>query len=131
MIQYFVLLLCFCVWVRLALWMLRSVSMPFQSAGSAAWLGLHYATYWYLGLLADSLIIGQPAQMRSLSFLFCWPVLLPPVGLLCLGLWYFILRNFRAPISGSPGLLTFRNSASIFLNSHLWGKTAIIKLNNT
>ena len=40
-----------------------------------------------------------------------------------------------APISGSPGdqtfSLTFRNSTSIFLNSHLWSKTAILKLNNT
>ena len=44
-------------------------------------------------------------------------------------------QDFLAPISGSPGdqffSLTFRNSASIFLNSHLWIKTAIVKLNNT
>ena len=44
-------------------------------------------------------------------------------------------RDFLAPISGSPNVqffsLTFRNSASIFLNSHLWSKTAIVKLNNT
>ena len=40
-----------------------------------------------------------------------------------------------APISGSPGdqsfSLTFRNSTTIFLNSHLWSKTTILKLNNT
>ena len=44
-------------------------------------------------------------------------------------------QDFLAPISGSPGdqifSLTFRNSISIFLNSHLWSKTAILKLNNT
>ena len=40
----------------------------FNLRGSAAWLGLYYATYWYLGLLADSLIIGQPARLRSLNF---------------------------------------------------------------
>ena len=44
-------------------------------------------------------------------------------------------QDFLAPISGSPGdqifSLTFRNSTSIFLNSHLWSKTAIVKLNNT
>ena len=43
--------------------------------------------------------------------------------------------DFLAPISGSPGdqifSLTFRNSISIFLNSHLWIKTAILKLKNT
>ena len=44
-------------------------------------------------------------------------------------------QDFLAPISGSPGdqifLLTFRNSTLIFLNSQLWSKTAIVKLNNT
>ena len=44
-------------------------------------------------------------------------------------------KYFLAPISGSPGdqifSLTFRNSTSIFLNSHLWSKTSILKLNNT
>ena len=44
-------------------------------------------------------------------------------------------QNFLAPISGSPGdqffSLTFRNSTSIFLNSHLRSKTTILKLNNT
>ena len=44
-------------------------------------------------------------------------------------------QDFLAPISGSPGdqnfSLTFRNSTSIFLNSQLWSKTAIVKLNNT
>ena len=43
-------------------------------------------------------------------------------------------QDFLAPISGSPGdqifSLTFRNSTSVFLNSHLWGKTATVKLNN-
>ena len=43
-----------------------------------------FVRYWCLGLLADSLIIGQPARLRSLNLLFCWPVLLPPGGLLCL-----------------------------------------------
>ena len=38
------------------------MSMLFQSARYAAWLGLYNATYWYLGLLADSLINGQLAQ---------------------------------------------------------------------
>ena len=44
-------------------------------------------------------------------------------------------QDFLAPISGSHGdqifSLTFRNLTSIFLNSHLWSKTAILKLNNT
>ena len=44
-------------------------------------------------------------------------------------------QDFLAPISGSPGdqmfSLTFRNSTLIFLNSHLWSKIAIDKLNNT
>ena len=44
-------------------------------------------------------------------------------------------QDFLAPISGSTGeqifSLTFRNSTSIFLKSHLWSKTAILKLNNT
>ena len=44
-------------------------------------------------------------------------------------------QDFLAPTSRSPGdqifSLTFRNSTSIFLNSHLWSKTAIVKLNNT
>ena len=44
-------------------------------------------------------------------------------------------QDFLAPISGSPDdqilSLTLRNSTSIFLNSHLLSKTAIIKLNNT
>ena len=39
-------------------------------------------------------------------------------------------QDFLAPISGSPGdqifSLTFRNSTSIFLNSHLWSKTTIL-----
>ena len=43
-------------------------------------------------------------------------------------------QDFLAPISGSPGdqifSLTFRNSTTVFLNSHLWGKTATVKLNN-
>ena len=38
-------------------------------------------------------------------------------------------QNFLARISGSPGdqifSLTFRNSTSVFLNSHLWSKTAL------
>ena len=38
-------------------------------------------------------------------------------------------------ISGSPGdqifSLTFRNSISKFLNSHLWSKTVTVKLSNT
>ena len=42
-------------------------------------------------------------------------------------------QGFLAPISGSPGdqtvSPTFRNSTSMFLNSHLWSKTAILKLN--
>ena len=62
----------------------------FSLRGSSAWLGLYYATYWYLGHLVHSLIIGPPARMHSLNFLFCWPVVLPPGGLLCLDLWYFI-----------------------------------------
>ena len=45
------------------------------------------------------------------------------------------IPELLAPISGSPSdqpfSLTFRNSASIFLNSHLWSKPAILKLNNT
>ena len=44
-------------------------------------------------------------------------------------------QDFLAPISGSPGdqifSLTFRNTTSIFLNSHLWSKTTNLKLNNT
>ena len=44
-------------------------------------------------------------------------------------------QDFLAPVSESPGdqmfSLTFRNSTSIFLNSHLWSKTPILKLNNT
>ena len=44
-------------------------------------------------------------------------------------------QDFLAPISGSPGdqmfSLTFRNLTLIFLNSHLWSKTIILKLNNT
>ena len=44
-------------------------------------------------------------------------------------------QDFPAPISGSPGdqifSFTFRNWTSIFLNSHLWSKAAIVKLNNT
>ena len=44
-------------------------------------------------------------------------------------------QDFLAPISGSPGdqifSLTFRNSTSVFLNTHLWSKIAILKLNNT
>ena len=44
-------------------------------------------------------------------------------------------QDFLAPISGSPGdqifSLTFRNSTSVFINSHLWSKTDIVKLNNT
>ena len=44
-------------------------------------------------------------------------------------------QDFLAPISGSPGdqsfSFTFRNSTSVFLNSHLWSKTTIFKLNNT
>ena len=62
----------------------------FSLHGSAAWLGLYYVTFWYLGILANSLITGQPARLRSLILLFCWPVILPPGGLLCLDLWYFI-----------------------------------------
>ena len=62
----------------------------FSLRGSAAWVGLYYVTYWYLGILANSLITGQPARLRSLILLFCWPVILPPGGLLCLDLWYFI-----------------------------------------
>ena len=45
----------------------------FSLRGSAAWLGLYYVTYWYLGVLANSLIIGQPARLRSQILLFCWP----------------------------------------------------------
>ena len=62
----------------------------FSLRGSAAWLSLYYVTYWYLGVLANSLITGQPARLRSLILLFCWPVIFPPGGLLCLDLWYFI-----------------------------------------
>ena len=62
----------------------------FSLRGSAAWLGLYYVTYWFLGILANSLITGQPAQLHSLFLLFCWPVILPPGGLLCQDLWYFI-----------------------------------------
>ena len=62
----------------------------FSLRGSAAWLGLYYVTYWYLGILANSLITGQPARLRSLILLFCWPVILPLGGLLYLDLWYFI-----------------------------------------
>ena len=44
-------------------------------------------------------------------------------------------QDFLASISGCPGdqmfSLTFRNSTSIFLNSHLWSKTTILKLINT
>ena len=44
-------------------------------------------------------------------------------------------QDFLTPISGSLGdqifSLTFRNSTSIFLNTHLWCKTAILKRNNT
>ena len=43
--------------------------------------------------------------------------------------------DFLAPVSEVLVIkffpLTFRNSTSIFLNSHLWSKTAILKLNNT
>ena len=48
-------------------------------------------TMRHLGLLADSLIIGQPAQMHSLIFLFSWPILLPPGDLLCLSLWHLFV----------------------------------------
>ena len=44
-------------------------------------------------------------------------------------------KDFLAPISGNPAdqifSLTFRNSTSVFLNSHLWSKSAILKLNST
>ena len=44
-------------------------------------------------------------------------------------------QDFLAPISGIPGdqifSLTFRNSTSLLLNSHLLSKTAFLKLNNT
>ena len=44
-------------------------------------------------------------------------------------------QDFLAAISGSPGdqmfSLTFINSTSIFLNSHLWSKIGIVKRNNT
>ena len=41
-------------------------------------------------------------------------------------------QDFLAPISGSPGdqffSLTFRNSTSIFLNSHLWSKFVCVEV---
>ena len=46
MIQYFVLLVCFCVWVYGWPHGCWSVSLHFSLRGSTDWLGLYYATYW-------------------------------------------------------------------------------------
>ena len=62
-----------------------------------------------------------------------WPSL--PKSVLALTVKIRKSQDFLAQISESPAdqifSLTFRNSTSIFLNSHLWSKTTILKLNNT